>query len=89
MLRPLLGITENDLERQLLRQSVGLLTEGRRGCADCGRSPLVGEHVHRFGRGEIVCDLCLPLRAGEPESSDLVRHAEHGHTVKVRRREAA
>ena len=46
MLRPLLGISEGDLERELLRKSVGALAAGRASCDDCGRTPLVGERVH-------------------------------------------
>ena len=89
MLRPLLGISEDDLERQLLRQSVGLLEEGRRNCTDCGRTPLVGERVHRFARGEIVCDLCRTLHPGEPQASQLVKHSEAGLTVRRLRPRAA
>ena len=89
MLRPLLGISESDLERQLLRRGVGELEAGRHSCADCGRTPLVGERVHRYARDETVCELCRPLRPAEPEGSDLVRHAERGHTVRLRARLAA
>ena len=89
MLRPLLGLTEDDLERQLLRQSVDLLSAGRHACNDCGRTPLIGERVHRFSRGEIVCELCRPAHRGEPQSSDLVRHSERGNAVRVRPRVAA
>ncbi len=89
MLRPLLGLSEPDLERQLLQKSVGLLAACRHECTDCGRTPLIGERVHRFSRGEIVCELCRPAHAGEPESSDLVRHFERGHAVKLRPRFAA
>jgi hypothetical protein len=85
MLRPLLGISEDDLERQLLRRGVGLLAEGRQGCADCGRTPLVGERVHRYERGVVVCELCRALRSDDPESTDVVRHSERGHTVRVLR----
>ncbi|MCW3000177.1 MAG: hypothetical protein JWN65_3726 [Solirubrobacterales bacterium] len=89
MLRPLLGINERDLERQLLRQSVGELTACRHACADCGRTPLIGEQVHRYPRGETVCALCRPARHGEPVSTDLVRHSERGHSVRLRPRLAA
>ena len=89
MFRPLLGLSEPDLERQLLQKSVGLLEDGRHECADCGRTPLIGERVHRFARGEIVCDLCRVSHPGEPESSDLMRHFERGHAVKLRPRFAA
>jgi len=84
MLRPLLGISEPDLERQLLRNSVDRLAAGRARCSDCGRSPLVGERVHLFADGEVVCELCRPRRAGDPERSETVHHYERGHTVKRR-----
>lgn len=89
MLRPLLGMDERDLERQLLRQSVGDLTAGRHACADCGRTPLIGEQVHRYPRGQTVCALCRPARAEEPTGTEPVRHCERGHSVRVRPRVAA
>ena len=89
MLRPLLGLTERDLERHLRQRGVGELSAGRHACADCGRTPLVGEHVHRYPRGETVCALCRPVRVAEPVSTELVLHSEHGHTVRVRPRLAA
>jgi hypothetical protein len=89
MLRSLAGLTEDDLERQLLRRSVGNLAAGRHECADCGRSPLVGERVHRYQRGDVVCELCRASRPAEPVSSDLVRHSEHGQAVRLRARLAA
>ena len=89
MLRSLAGLTEDDLERQLLRRSVGNLAAGRHECADCGRSPLVGERVHRYQRGDVVCELCRAARPAAPVSSDLVRHSEHGQTVRLRARLAA
>lgn len=89
MLRPLLGITEKDLERHLLRRGVGELSAGRHACADCGRTPLVGEQVHRYPRGETVCALCRPMRSADPMSSERVSHSEAGHTVRLRPRLAA
>lgn len=86
MLRPLLGLQERDLERQLLRQSVDELAAGRHACADCGRTPLIGERAHRYPRGETVCALCRPARTEDPVSTDLVRHSECGHSVRVRPR---
>jgi hypothetical protein len=57
------------LERQLLRTSVVSMTEHRRSCSSCGRSPLVGERIQVFaardGRERRLCDLCAPA-AGEP-----------------------
>jgi hypothetical protein len=100
MLRPLAGavggyvaaaggsrlrsLSEPDLERELLRKGVVRLEAGRAQCHDCGRTPLVGEHVHRFGDGSLVCELCRPRRRGAPERSEAVHHSERGHTVRRR-----
>lgn len=78
-----------ELEAHLLRKSVGKLVAGRPHCADCGRTPLVGERVHRYERGALVCELCRPLRRQEPVSAEVVRHSEHGHTVRLTARAAA
>ena len=40
------GTNVEQLERLLLRHGVGALEADRHRCADCGRSPLIGEHVH-------------------------------------------
>jgi len=77
------------LERVLLRRGVGALEADRSCCADCGRTPLTGEHVHLYGaRQRIVCELCRPLRREIPVASELVRHCEHGHTVRLTARAA-
>lgn len=89
MLRPLLGISEPDLERHLLRRGVGDLTADRHRCVDCGRTPLVGETIDRYERGTTVCALCTDAHAGAPQSSDRVRHPECGHAVRLRARPAA
>jgi len=89
MLRARLGIGEKDLERLLLRRGVVELEAGRCRCSDCGRTPLVGEHVHRYGRGVVVCELCRALRPDAPHRTDRVRHAEGGQTVRVKARLAA
>jgi hypothetical protein len=73
-------------ERFLLRRGVGALEADRDHCADCGRTPLVGEHVHLYARVQgIVCELCSSLRREHPVATELVRHSEHGHTVRLRR----
>ena len=81
--------SDTDLETALLRKSVDTLEAGRSACADCGRTPLVGERVYRFGRGVKVCELCRTLRRDEPESSQLVHHSEHGQAVRIVVRRAA
>src|SRR3954451_3907026 len=82
-------LSESDLERALLRKSVGAMGAGRHACADCGRTPLVGERLYRFGRREVVCALCRPLRSREPDAVELVSHSEHGLTVRRLIRRAA
>jgi hypothetical protein len=78
------------LERVLLRRSVGALEADRSCCADCGRTPLTGEHVHVYAgrRPRLVCELCRPARREAPLTSEIVRHAEHGHTVRLTARAA-
>ena len=78
------------LERVLLRRGVGALEADRNRCADCGRTPLTGEHVHLYSGEDypIVCELCRQLRREPPLASELVRHCEHGHTVRLTRRAA-
>jgi hypothetical protein len=81
------------LERVLLRRGVGALEADRHRCADCGRTPLTGEQVHLYGSPPgrahgIVCELCRPLRRQAPMATEIVRHAEHGHTVRLTARAA-
>jgi hypothetical protein len=71
-----------DLGLRLLRKSVRHLAAGREDCASCRRTPLVGERVHVYANGSVVCELCRHQHAGEPEHSQLVRHSEFGHAVK-------
>lgn len=85
MPRAAAAIDEQDLERALLRKSVGVLGETHPLCSDCGRTPLIGETVHLYARGTSVCELCRPLRRSEPERSERVRHTGAGLTVRVHR----
>ncbi len=78
-------IDEQDLERALLRKSVGALTTETARCADCGRAPLIGETLYRYAPETTICELCRPLRRGEPSGSERVRNSEYGHAVRVRR----
>ena len=71
-----------DLSLGLLRKSVRHLAAGRDHCAECRRTPLVGERVHVYANGSVVCDLCRHACSGEPERVELVRHSELGHAVK-------
>jgi hypothetical protein len=81
------------LERVLLRRGVGALEADRHRCADCGRTPLTGEQVHLYESSparahRIVCELCRTLRREAPLATEIVRHAEHGHTVRLTARAA-
>ncbi len=73
-----------DLERQLLRRSVGALTAGRDGCPGCGRTPLVGERVHHYADGRTLCELCRGHVREAPVASEVIRSSEHGHAVRAR-----
>ena len=79
------GRATPDLERRLLALSIEDLTAERARCGDCGRTPLVGEDVHLYEGGLLVCELCRQLRFEPPVSIERVRHAEHGLTVRLRR----
>ncbi len=80
-----MGHTQPDLERELLRKSVCTMDAGRHRCHDCGRTPLVGELVHLYPRGQAVCELCRPLRADVPQRTEPVRGPGRGATVRVLR----
>jgi hypothetical protein len=78
------------LERRLLQRGVGALAAGRATCRDCGRTPLLGELIHHYASGRMVCTLCRRSRREEPVSSEPVRGSEFGHAVRITdRREAA
>jgi hypothetical protein len=82
-MQPAASTPADPLERLLLRKGVGALTADRNSCADCDRTPLVGERIYIYDTGQLVCELCRPLRRQEPVGVDLVRHSEHGHTVRL------
>lgn len=77
------------LERELLRKSVVALGADAARCADCERTPLVGERVHRYEGGRLICELCRMLRREAPERTEIIRGVEHGHAVRVTDRRAA
>lgn len=75
-------LTEADLERRLLHKGVTARASGTACCADCGRHPLVGERMHRYGQAE-VCELCRARRGAAPAETRLVHHVEHGVSVRT------
>jgi hypothetical protein len=78
------------LERVLLYRGLGALEANRDCCVDCGRTPLTGERVHLYAgrQHRIVCELCRAARRDAPLASELVRHCEHGHAVRLTARAA-
>jgi len=81
------------LERGLFMRGLDTLTAERTPCSDCGRTPLTGELVHlyesRSAEGsDVVCELCRQLRLEPALASELVRHDEHGQTVRLTARAA-
>jgi hypothetical protein len=75
------------MEISLLRQSVGALGARRHGCADCHRTPLVGEFVHIYGE-RLICALCRSRHREAPLRTEVVRSPEHDRAVRSRPRAA-
>jgi hypothetical protein len=73
-----------NLQSIMLRKSIGSMKGHRATCSGCGRTPLVGEFLHRLASDELLCGLCLG-RLPEPEraplSSERVRAGERSLAV--------
>jgi hypothetical protein len=82
-LRHVLRLQEADLERHLLEKAVDALRAEAPVCADCRRTPLVGERAYRLPGGGLACELCRP-RHGAGLPCEVVAGGERGLTVKVR-----
>jgi len=78
-----------DLGQHLVRKSVDALSDDRDHCTTCGRTPLTGERVHRYDDGLLLCELCRPLTRVADAREEVMRHSEHGHTVRAVQRIAA
>ena len=79
------------LEKALLRRSMGEHETHRHRCAHCRRTPLIGEVVHVYAGApeeRLVCALCRPLRREAPARSELMHAPEHERSVRVARRAA-
>jgi hypothetical protein len=78
-------------EISFLRSSMDALDSGRPRCADCHRTPLVGEMVHVYPASagdRVVCELCRARHREPPARSELVHSPEHDRAVKVRSKAA-
>jgi hypothetical protein len=49
----------------------------------------VGERVHVYKSGRMLCELCRALRGEDPESSRLVHGPAFGHAVRITDQRAA
>ena len=79
------------LEKALLKRSMGAHEDQRDRCVHCHRTPLTGEvvHVYAGAAGErLVCELCRPLRREPPVRSQLMHAPEHERSVRVAHRAA-
>jgi hypothetical protein len=72
-----------DLELALLRGGINERAADRQRCARCDRTPLIGEHVYRYGRGEVVCELCRTGELGPHVAIELVHGPAFGHTIRI------
>jgi len=74
-------ISSPTLELELLRKGVIDRTRAGRRCADCHRTPLIGERLYHYEGGRLCCELCRPLRREQPVTSEIIHGPEHGHCV--------
>jgi hypothetical protein len=79
------------LEKALLKRSMGEHETRRHRCVHCHRTPLTGERVYLYenAAGErLVCELCRPLRREPPVRSQLMHAPEHERSVRISHRAA-
>ena len=79
------------LEKALLRRSMGEHETRRHRCVHCHRTPLTGERVYLYetaSEERLVCELCRPLRREAPVRSELMHAPEHERSVRVAGRAA-
>ncbi len=74
-----------DLELALLRRGMHERDAERERCAECRRTPLVGERVYVCDGEAVVCELCRALidHAGGRTRSRVVHGPEFGQTMKI------
>lgn len=77
------------LELALMRRGVDDLAAGCERCARCRRTPLVGERVHIYESGAVLCELCRAVESQTPVGSRLVHGPEFGHTLRITDRRTA
>jgi hypothetical protein len=75
----------SELDRAILRRAVVERDAGPEPCAGCGRTPLIGEEVHVYEDGVVLCDLCREPSGGRSVASRVVRGPAFGDTLRVGR----
>jgi hypothetical protein len=69
-----LGVADAGQRTHRRTAAVDLLAEELARCSDCGRTPLIGEHVHLYESADLVCELCRMIRRDAPVLSAQVTH---------------
>jgi len=72
-----------ELERALLRRGVEERGAGGERCSACGRTPLIGERVHVYEHGRIVCELCRRRQRQPPVESHVVHGPAFGQSIRI------
>jgi hypothetical protein len=72
-----------ELELALLRRGIDERAEACERCQRCRRTLLVGESVHVYDAGRIVCDLCRTHERKPPSSVRLVHGPAFGNTIRI------
>jgi hypothetical protein len=72
-----------ELELALLRRGLDHRADASERCDRCRRTLLVGETVHVYDSGRIVCDLCREHERKPPATVRLVHGPAFGHTIRI------
>jgi hypothetical protein len=72
-----------ELELALLRRGLDDRADASERCVRCRRNLLVGEQVHVYDGGRVVCDLCRSHERQPPEMVRLVHGPAFGHTIRI------
>jgi hypothetical protein len=73
----------SELDRAILRRAATGHGAGSQPCAGCGRNPLIGEEIHFYEDGIVLCDLCREPAGGRRVASRVVRGPAFGDTLRV------
>lgn len=74
---------ERGLELALLRRGVDQRAAGSERCSACTRTPLTGERVYLYEKGQVLCELCRSRQRQAPVASHIVHTPASGRTIRV------